>query len=198
MDRTAKRNAPGALPAALGAHLVWGLLPLYLVLVKTVPAIEFVGWRVIFSIPFCLLFIHLRRQWPDLAAAFRQWPVLRLLLLSAALIAANWLIYVAAIQAGHVYAASFGYYVTPLLQVVAGTLFLGERLSPRQWLSVALAALGVALLGWGEVSMLWISLALAFTWSAYGLVRKFTPVGSLPGLTVETLVLRPGAAAIAT
>lgn len=190
-------TAPGALAAALGAQLIWGLLPLYLVLVKTVPAIEFVGWRIVFSIPFCFLFLHLRKQWPDLAAAFGQWKVLRLLLLSAALVAANWLIYVAAIQAGQVYAASFGYYITPLLQVLAGTLLLGERLRPLQWLSVAIAGLGVVLLGWGELSMLWISLALAISWSTYGLVRKFVPVGSLPGLTVETLVLLPGAVAIA-
>ena len=189
-------GAPGARSAALGAQLIWGLLPLYLILVETVPAIEFVGWRIIFSIPFCLLFIHWRGQWPDLVAIFGQWKVLRLLLVTAILIAANWLIYVAAIQAGHVYAASFGYYITPLLQVLAGTLFLGEKLSPRQWLAVAISALGVVLLGWGELSMLWISLTIALCWSAYGFVRKFTPVGSLPGLTVETLVLLPVAAGI--
>jgi chloramphenicol-sensitive protein RarD len=197
MDRQPTRTAPGALAAALGAQLVWGLIPLYLVLVKAVPAIEFVGWRIIVTIPFCLLIIQLRRQWPELAAAFRQWRVLRLLLLSAVLIAANWLIYIAAIQAGHVYAASFGYYIAPLMQVLAGTLLLGERLSPRQWLAVAVSACGVALLGWGELSMLAISLALAFSWSSYGFVRKFAAVGSLPGLTVETLVLLPGGMAIA-
>jgi chloramphenicol-sensitive protein RarD len=141
--------------------------------------------------------LHWREQWGDLAAAFAQWRVLRPLLLSALLIATNWLFYVAAIQAGHVYAASFGYYITPLVQVLAGTLLLGERLSRLQWLSVAVAGLGVTLLGWGELSMLWISLALAFSWSSYGLVRKFVPVGALPGLTVETLVLVPGATVIA-
>jgi chloramphenicol-sensitive protein RarD len=197
MAHTPTRIAPGALAAALGAQLVWGLLPLYLVLVETVPAVEFVGWRVIWTIPFCLFLMHLRKQWSELAAAFRQWRVLRLLLLSAALIAANWLIYVAAIQAGHIYAASFGYYITPLMQVLAGTLFLGERLNPLRWLAVAISGLGVVLLGWGELSMLWISLALAISWSSYGLVRKLTPVGSLPGLTVETLVLLPGGVAIA-
>jgi chloramphenicol-sensitive protein RarD len=197
MDRPSSRIAPGALAAALGAQLVWGLMPLYLVLVETVPAVEFVGWRVIFTVPFCLLFLHLRRQWPELSAAFRQWNVLRLLLLSAALVSANWLIYVIAIQAGHVYAASFGYYITPLVQVLAGTLLLGERLNPRQWLAVAIAGLGVVLLGWGDLSMLWISLALALSWSSYGFVRKFAAVGSLPGLTVETLVLLPGGMAIA-
>lgn len=181
---------------AIGAHLFWGLMPLYLVLVKSVPAFELVGWRVIFSLPLCLLFIVLLKQKAELAAAFGRWPVLRALLLSALLLGANWLIYVAAIQAGHVYAASFGYYIAPLMQVLAGTLFLGERLSNRQWAAVALSALGVALLGWGPFDMFWISLTLAFTWSAYGLVRKLVPVGALPGLTVETLVLAPIGAGI--
>jgi chloramphenicol-sensitive protein RarD len=191
------RIAPDALAAALGAQLVWGLMPLYLALVVSVPAIEFVGWRVLWTVPFCLLVLHWRGQWGELAAAFAAWRVLRLLLLSAVLIAVNWLTYIAAVQEGHIYAASFGYYITPLVQVLAGTLLLGERLSGLQWLSVAVSGLGVLLLGWGELSMLWISLALAFSWSSYGLVRKLVPVGSLPGLTVETLVLVPGAAAIA-
>jgi chloramphenicol-sensitive protein RarD len=193
--------APHPDRAAIGmvliAHLIWGLLPLYLMLVRSVPAFEFVGWRAIFTLPFCALFIILRRQGPELLAVLRQWRVLRLLLLSASLIACNWLVYVAAIQAGQVYAASFGYYLTPLVQVAAGTVFLGERLSRRQWSAVTLSGLGVVLLGLGALDMLWLSLAMALSWSAYGLVRKLTPVGSLPGLTVETLVLLPGALALA-
>lgn len=197
MTQTPNHTAPGALAAALGAQLVWGLMPAYLLLVKSVPAFEFVGWRIAFTVPFCLLIIHLRSQWRELAAALGNWKVLRLLMLSAVFICANWLIYIAAIQTGHIYAASFGYYITPLMQVLAGTLLLGERLNVLQWTAVAISGLGVVLLGWGELSMLWISLALAFSWSSYGLVRKYVPVGSVPGLTVETLVLLPGAIAIA-
>jgi chloramphenicol-sensitive protein RarD len=181
---------------ALGAQLIWGLLPLYLAMVHMVPAVEFVGWRLLFSVPFCLLFIALRRQGPELAAALRNWKVLRMLLLSAVLIAVNWLIYVIAVQEGHIYAASFGYYVAPLFQVLIGTVFLGERLSQQQWIAVTLSGLGVALLARGELSMLWISLALAVPWSCYGLIRRLTPVGAMPGLTVETLLLAPGALGI--
>ena len=181
---------------ALGAHLIWGLLPLYLLLVAHVPAFEFVGWRVLFSLPLCLVILVVRRQLPELRAALTDWRMLRILLCSAVLIAANWLIYVAAIQAGQIYAASFGYYIAPIMQVLAGTALLGERLSPRQWLAVGLATGGVVLLGWGELDVLWIGLSLAVTWSAYGLIRKLTPVGSLPGLTVEALVLSPFAIAV--
>lgn len=196
MAQPPNRTQPGALSAALGAHLFWGLMPLYLALVHTVPAFELVGWRVLFSVPLCLLFIALRRQGPELLAAFVNWPMLRTLLLSSLLLGVNWLLYVGAIHAGHVYAASFGYYIAPLMQVVAGTAFLGERLSRLQWAAVALAAMGVALLAGGPLDMLWISLGLAVTWSLYGLIRKLAPVGALPGLTVETLVLAPVGAGI--
>lgn len=184
------------LPAALGAQLIWGLLPLYLIWIKWVPAVELVGWRMLFALPFCLLFILLRKQWSDLIVALQDRMVLRRLLLSAVLVFANWMIYVIAIQAGHVYAASFGYYISPLVQVLTGTVILGERLTVLQWSAVAISALGVALLGMEDLSMLWLSLALALSWSFYGLVRKVTPVGALPGLTIEVLVLLPVALAI--
>ncbi len=197
MERHSAPTAPGALGMALGAHLFWGLMPLYLLLVASVPAFELVGWRVVFTVPLCLAFVALRRQTGEVLAALRNWQVLRLLLCSAAMISANWLIYIAAIQAGHVLATSLAYYLTPLLQVAAGTLFLGERLGRRQWIAVALAGLGVVLLAWGPLDMLWISLSLALSWGIYGLIRKITPVGALPGLTIETLVILPGAVALA-
>ncbi|MFM6949694.1 MAG: EamA family transporter RarD [Novosphingobium sp.] len=179
----------GGLPLALGAHLVWGLLPLYLWLVAHIPAFEFVGWRVISSLPLCLAILAWRGQLGEVKAALLQPKVRWMLLASAALIGINWLVYVAAIQAGEVYAASIGYYVTPLLSVLAGTLFLKERLSPRQWLAVGISTLGVLLMAWEALASLGISLALALSWTSYGLVRKLTPVNALTGLTVEVIVL---------
>ena len=189
MSNSSQAPRPSGVPMALGAHLIWGLLPLYLILVRQVPPFEFVGWRVIFTVPVCLLLIALRRQLPELRAALADRKVLRNLCVSAVLVGANWLIYIAAVQSGHIFAASLGYYIIPLVNVLTGTVFLGERLSPRQWWAVALAGVGVSLLAWGALDMLWISLSLAITFSTYGLVRKTTPVGSLPGLTIETAVL---------
>ena len=174
---------------ALGAYLIWGFLPLYLLLVRRVPAFEFVGWRIVFTLPLCLVFIALRGQWADLRAALASRRVVLQLGLSALLVGINWLIYVAAIQNGHVYAASLGYYINPLVNVLAGTVFLKEKLSARQWAAVALATAGVSLLAWDAREMLWISLSLAVSFSAYGLVRKLTPVGSVPGLTIESALL---------
>ncbi|MEO6094006.1 MAG: EamA family transporter RarD [Novosphingobium sp.] len=180
---------PSGLRFALGAYFIWGLLPLYLRLVHAVPAFEFVGWRVIFTLPVCLIVVVLRRQGAEVRAAFSNPRVVGLLTLSALLIGGNWLVYILAVQRGHIFAGSLGYYINPLVNVLAGTVFLGERLTRRQWTAVALAAAGVLLLAWGARDMLWISLTLAFSFAAYGLVRKFAPVGPLPGLTVETVLL---------
>ena len=186
---TASGKTQNGLAFAIGAYLIWGLLPLYLRLVHTVPPTEFVGWRILFTVPVCLVIVSFRRQWSDVAAALRAPKVLGALLGSALLIGCNWLIYVFAIQSGHVFAASLGYYINPLVNVLIGTLFLGERLGRRQWAACAIAAMGVAILAWGARDMLLISVALAVTFGLYGLVRKLAPVGSLPGLTVETLLL---------
>jgi len=179
----------GGLPLAVGAYFIWGLLPLYLYLVRQVPPIEFIGWRIVWTLPFCLLAVAFGKHWAELRAVLVDVRLVRRLALSAMLIGTNWAVYVLAIQAGHYFAASLGYYINPLANVLAGTLFLGERLRSRQWVAVALAAVGVSLLAWGARDMLGISLILAVTFCAYGLVRKLTPVGSLTGLTVESGVL---------
>ena len=190
MQKSGTSAQPNGLPMAFVTYLIWGLLPLYLRLVHQVPAFEFVGWRVVFTLPVCLILVMVMGQWQALKAAL-AWPVLRLLMLSAILVGINWMIYILAVQTGHVLATSIGYYMNPLANVLAGTLFLGERLSRRQWLAVGLAALGVSFLAWGAMDTLWISLTLAFSFCAYGLVRKLAPVESLAGLSVETLVLLP-------
>jgi len=196
MPSASPSDPPSGLPQALGAHLVWGLLPLYLILVRHVPAFEFVGWRVVFTLPFCLLLIALQKQWGELAMIVRSKRMLGALTLSATLIGANWLIYIAAIQAGHVFAASIGYYIIPLVNICLGTLFLGERLRPQQWLAVALAAIGVGVLAAEDLSHLWISLSLAASFGIYGLVRKLAPVGPITGLAAETVFLALPAFAI--
>ncbi len=188
--------ASGLLPA-LGAYVIWGFLPLYLLLVKTVPPFEFVGWRIIWTLPLCLLIVAVRRQFPELIAALKSPRSVLALLASAVLIAVNWLVYTWAIMAGEVYAASIGYYLNPLINVLLATLFLGERLSRWQWLAVAIALAAVVLLAAGAITSLWISLSLGISFGLYGLVRKQVAVGSLPGLTIESAILLLPAAGVA-
>ncbi len=184
------------IPLALGAYTIWGLLPLYLRLVHGVPALHFVGWRTVFTLPVCAVIIALRGQGRVVWQAAKNPRIVGVLAISALLIGANWTIYISAVQAGHLFAGSLGYYINPLVNVLLGTLFLGERLRRRQRQAVALAGCGVAVLalsgfaGSGDgVATLAIALTLAFSFSAYGLVRKLVPVGSLPGLTIEAVIL---------
>ena len=188
---------PSGLPAALAAYTIWGFLPLYLILVQSVPPVEFVGWRIIWTLPICMVIVLFRKQLPDLKAALANRRALLVLTASAALIAVNWFVYVWAIQTGEVYAASLGYYINPLVNVLLGTLLLGERLSRRQWVAVGLAGIGVAVLIAGALTTLWISLTLALSFGTYGLLRKQVAVGSLPGLTIESAILLPLSAGIA-
>ena len=188
--------ASGLAPA-LGAYVIWGFLPLYLILVRSVPPFEFVGWRIIWTLPLCLVIVAFRHQFPELLAALKSPRSLLALLASAVLIGINWFVYIWAIMAGEVYATSIGYYLNPLLNVLLGTLVLGEKLSRRQWLAVAIAAVAVALLAAGAVTSLWISLTLGISFAVYGLVRKQVAVGSLPGLTIESAILVPFAVGIA-
>ena len=197
MDQTATSHLRTGLWAAFGAYLIWGFLPLYLILVRDVPAFEFVAWRIIWTLPLCLIIVGFRRQLSQLRAALASPSAMGLLALSATLIAVNWVVYVWAIQNGNVYAASLGYYINPLVNVLLGTLLLKEKLSRLQWVAVALAAIGVSLLLGGALTTLWISLTLALSFGTYGLIRKQVDVGALPGLTIESILLLVPAAAVA-
>lgn len=177
------------LTAAVAAYVAWGLLPLYFRALHDVPPVELIGWRILFTLPVCLVIVAARRQGPDVRAAFANPRVLLQLAISAALIGANWLIFVIAINEGHVLATSLGYYINPLINVLLGTMLLGERLSRVQWTAVGLAGAGIALLLAGALDTLIVAMSLALTFAFYGYVRKKAPVGSVPGLTVETALL---------
>lgn len=181
----------GGLPYALAAYGIWGFVPLFFKLVASVPPVEVLAQRILWSLPLCFLIMAFRRQIGDYLGALRDWRALRMLLASSVLIAINWLVYIHAIFTDHVLAASLGYYLNPLVNVMLGMVFLGERLSRLQMLAVAIAAVGVAILLGGALDTLWISLTLAFSFGIYGLIRKVVPVGSLPGLAIETTVLLP-------
>ena len=116
---------------------------------------------------------------------------LALLLLTSLLIGTNWLLYVYAINSGHILAGSLGYYLNPLANILLGRFILKERLTGLQWAAVAIAAGGIAVLAAGALGTLWISLTLCFSFASYGLLRKIIHVDSLAGLTVETMLLFP-------
>lgn len=195
MSRTPD-SLPSGLPYALGAHVVWGSMPLYLLLVQSVPPLEFVAWRLVFTLPLCLAFVAATRGWGELAAVLRNRRALMTLLGSASMVAVNWWLYVWAIHNGHIYAASLGYYILPLMMMLLGLVVLGEKLSRWQWAAVILAGLGVGVLAVGALTTMWLSVSMAVTFGVYGLLRKTVAAGALAGLTVESMILYPAALGI--
>lgn len=177
----------------LGAYGLWGLLPLYFKLLPGVSPVELVAHRVVWSVALMALLLAALRLYPAFLEALRQPRILGGLTVSALLVAGNWLAYVWAVAADHVVAASLGYFLNPLVNVLLGFLFLKERLRRGQLVAISIAGLGVAILAAGELDTLWISLTLAISFGFYALIRKLTPVAAPVGLSVETLVLAPPA-----
>ncbi len=169
----------------------WGLFPIYIRLVTSVPAAEILAHRVVWCLLFVGAALSWRGQWAWLRPLARQPRVLLAFMASALLIGGNWLAYIWAVSNGHVLDASLGYFITPLVNVVLGTTLLHERLRPPQWAALSLAALGVVWLGWQAGHPPWIALVLATTFGAYGLLRKVAVLGALEGLTLETMLLAP-------
>ena len=192
--QTASRSG---LIQAIGAYSIWGFMPLYFKQLQMVSPLEVVAHRIVWSVGLLILILWLRGRMAEYRAAIVAARTRYMLLLSSALIAANWLIYIWAIYHDHILAASLGYYLNPLLNVLLGLFLLKERPRPVQWLAVAIAAVGVAVLAAQTLTTIWISFALALSFGLYGLVRKVAPVGSLPGLGVETTLLFPIAAGFA-
>ncbi|SOB80714.1 chloramphenicol-sensitive protein RarD [Sphingomonas guangdongensis] len=174
---------------AVGAYVLWGVLPLYLRLLNSVPPLQILAHRVLWSLLLLALVVLVLSAGPAVLRAARGRTLL-LLIGSAALIAVNWLVYIWAVQNHHVLEASLGYFINPLVNVALGMLVLGERLRPLQKAAVAVAGAGVALMASGG-GMLWISTTLALSFGFYGLLRKIAAIDALGGLTVETLLLAP-------
>jgi len=182
----------GILSAAL-AFFCWGLFPLYFHAIGEVPPLQILAHRMLWSLLFLLIVLAVRRQWAWLGIV-RQPRVFGSFVASALLLSVNWLIYIWAVNNGHVIEASLGYFITPLVNIMFGMVLLKERLRRPQWMALGVAALGVAWLTWQAGTVPWIALALAASFGGYGLLRKTAALGALEGLSFETMVLFPVAA----
>ena len=177
------------------AYALWGVLPVYFKPLADVDPVDIVAHRVLWSVPFLAVLITLTRNWAKVRAACARPRTLGMLILTAFLIGTNWLLYIYAVTSGHILAASFGYYLNPLANVLLGRFALRERLNRLQWTAVAIAAAGISVLAAGALSQLWLSLALCVTFALYGLFRKIVPADALTGLAIETGLLFPLAVA---
>ncbi len=177
--------------AGLGAYVFWGVFPIYFKLIDTVAPTEVLMHRVIWAVPFGALILSLRGQWTELFAALRRPRVLAWLTLSSLIISANWFVYIWAVINDHIFETSLGYYINPLIYVLAGVVFFGERLRRAQLAAVALATIGVLILTIHGGTLPWVSLSLAILFTAYGVIRKQVAIGAMPGLFAETTLLFP-------
>jgi chloramphenicol-sensitive protein RarD len=176
--------------AGVAAYTIWGLVPIYWKLLKHVPAIQVLGHRIVWSLAVLLILVAARRRGrPGFSNVSRR--VVGLYAVAAALIAANWFLYIFAVNAGFIVETSLGYYITPLVNVLFGVLVFHERLRPAQWLAIAMAAAGVIQLTFAYGALPWIAFGLAASFGSYGLAKKKAPLDPLEGLTLETAILCP-------
>ncbi|HDY7864474.1 TPA: EamA family transporter RarD [Vibrio vulnificus] len=179
---------------ALGAYTMWGIAPIYFKSLVAVSPLEILSHRVVWSFFLLAALLHFGRHWCTVRDVLTSKSKMLYLVTTAILVGANWLIFIWAVNANHMLDASLGYYINPLINVLLGMLFLGERLRKLQWFAVTLAACGVLvqLVVFGSVPI--VAIALAFSFGFYGLLRKKVSVDAQTGLFIETLVMLPAAA----
>ncbi len=176
---------------ALGCFSLWGLFPIYFKLLDRVAPLEVLMHRILWSVALLLALLLWQGRGRVLLATFRDRRRLRFYLMTSMLISANWLLYIWAVQNHRILEASLGYYINPLVNVVLGVVVLQERLNPRQWSAVAIAAAGVLIMVIGQGVFPWVALTLALSFGSYGLLRKKDGRSAMLGLCVETALLAP-------
>ncbi len=181
--------SPAGVLFALGAYAIWGLFPLYFKLLAMVPALEVLAHRVVWSVVFVSLLVSGLQRWSKIAPIFLNRRLLGTMLLSGLTISINWGIFIWAVAHDRVLESSLGYFISPLVSVLLGFIFVGERLSYRQLLAVGLVVAAVLNQIWQLGAFPWVAMGLAFSFGFYGLVRKLAPVDAISGQLVETMLL---------
>lgn len=201
VDRRMTQSSPSSpardqsltgLLAALGAFLIWGLVaPAYFKLLDGTGPLEIVAHRVVWTVLLVGGFVLASRPMGAIVAAVGTWRRLGIFVVTTLLVSSNWTIFIYAVGSGQLVQSSLGYYINPLVNVVLGVLFLGERLTRQQMAAVGIAAGGVLylVLSYGVVP--WLALSLALTFGFYALVRKKAAIDPIIGLVVETALLVP-------
>ncbi len=173
------------------AFLLWGLAPIFWKAIAHVPPGELVAHRVLWAGLLMVLVLSWQRRWTHLPGVLSRGRTMVALAGTTALIGFNWFTFIWAVNSGRVLQVSLGYFINPLISVVLGLIFLGERLRRWQAVSVALATAGVLILGWRVGQVPWVALILAFTFGFYALLRKTVAASPEEGLAVETWLLAP-------
>lgn len=188
----------GGLAYAITAYALWGVLPLYFVLLAPIGAPELVAWRIVLALIFCVILLTVTRGWPAFLQLVRHTRTLLTMGAASIFILLNWGTFIFATLTGHVLEASLGYFTNPIVTVLLGVIVLKERLRPLQWVAIGISALAVLVLAINYGQFPWIALTLAFSFGAYGLIKKQVGgrVDAIGGLTLETAWLALPAAIV--
>lgn len=180
---------------AVSAYTLWGILPIYWKLVSSVSPMEILSDRIVWAFVFTILIIAVTKQWDELKRIIKDKKQMVYIFMASILITINWGLYIWAVNAGKIVDASLGYYINPLLAVGLGVLIFKEKLSFWAGSGLAIAAVGVLIktVQYGKIP--WVSLGLAISFGLYGAIKKSVKANSIVGLTLETAMITPMAAA---
>jgi chloramphenicol-sensitive protein RarD len=188
---SAKRRETIGLVAGISCFAIWGLIPIYWKLIAPVPATEILANRFVWTSIFLSLVLTWQRRWGEVKTNVRSRRSLLYCLTGGLAISSNWFLFIWAVLIGRVIETSLGYFMTPLMNVLFGAIFLRERLTRWQFVSVLLAGLGVLNLTFGYGRFPWIAVLLCLSFGLYGLLRKKSGTAAIPGLFIETILLLP-------
>jgi chloramphenicol-sensitive protein RarD len=191
MPRPDSPHEKSALVAAIAAFATWGLVPVYWKLFRAIPALEILAHRFLWTWIFMIVLLSWSGRWPEVLANIRARRTTAFCAAGGAAIALNWFVYIWAVNSGHILETSLGYFMTPLVNVMLGAIFLRERLTTSQLISVALAAGAVIYLTIDLGRAPWVALILCASFGFYGLFRKVSGAAPMPGLFLETTVILP-------
>ncbi len=189
----APRGQGAGLVFAIAAYVLWGLLPVYFLLLAPAGPFEVVAFRILCSLVFCVILLLITRGWAKLGVIVRHRRSLVMLGVAGAVIYVNWQLYVIAVLSGRVVEASLGYFINPIVTVLLGVVILRERLRPAQWAAVGISAIAILVIAIGYGAFPWIAVVLAFSFATYGFIKKGVGerVDAISGLTLETAWLTP-------
>ena len=185
------RTERSALIAGIAAFGFWGIIPVYWKFLSAVPASEILAHRLVWTTAFLIFLLSWQSRWSEVRGHIHSRRAIAYCVGSGLAVSLNWLTFIWAVNVGRVLETSLGYFMTPLVNVLFGAVFLRERLTRWQFASVLLATMAVLNLTFGYGRFPWIAIVLCLSWGVYGLLRKLSGTAAIPGLFLETIILTP-------